>query len=167
MLAKALSICYTYSALDNSTRKRQSLASRDAKERKATGQKGSRVTERAKARGNPAFLVKGAHMRRQTATNRKIANRDFGYALSNQDCGFLFSGLVTNFKNNLETYGGGGNKMRWLRGKRGQSTLEYTIVLTAIIAGVILAVPTIRQKVQNAFEHASTQMENEVQKIEY
>ena len=70
------------------------------------------------------------------------------------------------FKNSLETCRGGG-KMRRLITKKGQSTLEYVIVLTAIIAGVMLAVPKIKQTVHNAFEHAATEMEEQVDKIDY
>lgn len=53
-------------------------------------------------------------------------------------------------------------------GKKGQSTLEYVIVLTAIIAVVIaFAGIFLRGKVQNSLEHVSQQMENQAQKISY
>lgn len=57
--------------------------------------------------------------------------------------------------------------MRRLNKRNGQSILEYTIVLTAIIAGIILAVPVIREKVQASFEKAATEMEEQVNKINY
>ncbi len=57
--------------------------------------------------------------------------------------------------------------MRRIFYRNGQSTLEYVIVLTAIIAGIILAAPTIKEKVQGAFEHASSEMEEQVEKIDY
>ena len=75
------------------------------------------------------------------------------------------------FKNNLESkqikITQGGEEMRRLLHKKGQSTLEYVIVLTAIIAAIILAVPAIKQKVQNAFEHAADEMEEAVEEIDY
>jgi len=57
--------------------------------------------------------------------------------------------------------------MRRIKGRAGQSTLEYVIVFTAIIAAVLLAVPMIREKVQAAFEHAATEMGEQVDKLEY
>ena len=57
--------------------------------------------------------------------------------------------------------------MRRLRNKTGQSTLEYVVVLTAIIAAVMLAVPKIQGHVQTAFEHAAKEMEDGVKKINY
>ena len=54
-----------------------------------------------------------------------------------------------------------------MRKQRGQSTLEYVIVLTAIIAVVItFAAVFLRSKVQNSLEHVGTQMEKGVQKID-
>jgi len=51
--------------------------------------------------------------------------------------------------------------------QRGQSTLEYVIVLTAIIAVVItFAAVFLRGKVQSSLEHVGTQMEKEVKKID-
>ena len=57
--------------------------------------------------------------------------------------------------------------MRRLLNRRGQSTLEYVVILTAIIAAVILAVPKIKQAVQGSFEHAADEMETQVKKIDY
>ncbi len=57
--------------------------------------------------------------------------------------------------------------MRWLRKSRGQSTLEYVIVLTAIVAAVIAATPVIREKVQGVFEHATDEMGQQVEKLDY
>ncbi len=57
--------------------------------------------------------------------------------------------------------------MRRLLNRRGQSTLEYVVILTAIIAAVILAVPKIKQAVQGSFEHAADEMEVQVKKIDY
>lgn len=51
--------------------------------------------------------------------------------------------------------------------KRGQSTLEYVLVLTAIIAAVIFAASQfLRPKVQSSLEHVSDQMESQVNKID-
>ena len=94
-------------------------------------------------------------------------NRDSVKAQLYPDRGFLFSNLVTIFKNNLETCRGGGGAMRWRTKNTGQSTLEYMIVLTTIIAAVMLAVPLIREKVQASFEHAATEMEEELAKLDY
>ena len=57
--------------------------------------------------------------------------------------------------------------MNRLMDKKGQSTLEYVVIFTAIVAAVILAVPTIKAKVQSAFEHAAGEMEQQVHKINY
>lgn len=52
--------------------------------------------------------------------------------------------------------------------KRGQSTLEYVIILTAIIAVVIaFAAGFLKQRVQGSLEHASTEMEDQVNKINF
>lgn len=54
------------------------------------------------------------------------------------------------------------------RRNRGQSTLEYVIVLTAIIAGIIFAATQFLQpKVQNSLDHVSTEMENQVKDIKF
>jgi len=57
--------------------------------------------------------------------------------------------------------------MRWLRKETGQSTLEYVIVLTAIIAAIILALPVIRDKVRASYEYAASEMNDQVGKINY
>jgi len=58
----------------------------------------------------------------------------------------------------------GGDKMN----KKGQSVLEYVIILTAVVAVIIIfANVFLRQRVQNSLEHAGTQMENEVNKITF
>lgn len=50
--------------------------------------------------------------------------------------------------------------------KKAQSTLEYVIVLTAIIAVVVVfAAGVFRTKVQNSLEHAATEMQKQVNKI--
>ena len=105
-------------------------------------------------------------MRRQV---RGILRKTVNLAALSQSHGFyfLFNNLLMDFKNNLKTCGGGVGKMRRLRTKTGQSTLEYVVVLTAIIAAITLAVPKIKQAVQNAFEHAADEMETQVEKIEY
>jgi len=54
------------------------------------------------------------------------------------------------------------------KGKRGQSTLEYVIVLTAIIAVVIAFASTfLKQRVQSSLEHVATQMDDQVGRIQY
>jgi Flp pilus assembly pilin Flp len=55
-----------------------------------------------------------------------------------------------------------------LRAKRAQSTLEYVLIFTAIIAGIIVFANTVlKQKVQGSLEHVSSEMENAVNKIKY
>jgi len=54
-----------------------------------------------------------------------------------------------------------------LRLKRGQSTLEYVIVFTAIIAAIILFANTLmKQRVGDSLDHVSNQMQMQVQKID-
>ena len=52
--------------------------------------------------------------------------------------------------------------------RKAQSTLEYVLVLTAIIAAVIFAASMfIKPKVQSSLEHVSNQMESQVKKIDF
>jgi Flp pilus assembly pilin Flp len=52
--------------------------------------------------------------------------------------------------------------------RKGQSTLEYVIVLTAIIAVVIVvAGNALKNSTQNSLNHVSAQMETQVKKINY
>jgi len=51
--------------------------------------------------------------------------------------------------------------------KRGQSTLEYILILTAIIAAIIIVAAKVQQRVETSLEHASNQTLIEVQKINY
>ncbi len=52
--------------------------------------------------------------------------------------------------------------------RKGQSTLEYVIVLTAIIAVVIVVAGLgLKNTTQNSLNHVSEQMEIQVQKINY
>ena len=52
--------------------------------------------------------------------------------------------------------------------KKGQSVLEYVIILTAIVAVILVfANGFLKPKVQSSLEHAATQMDNEVQKISF
>lgn len=52
--------------------------------------------------------------------------------------------------------------------KTGQSTLEYVIILTAIIAVILVfAGVFLRTKVKSSMEHVTTQMDNEVKHIDY
>jgi len=52
--------------------------------------------------------------------------------------------------------------------RKGQSTLEYVLVLTAII-GVVAAfvMGAFRSNTQTSLNHVSTQMQTQVQKISY
>jgi len=58
----------------------------------------------------------------------------------------------------------GGEKMN----RKGQSVLEYVIVLTAIIAAILIFAKNILgDKVQSALTNAATQMEAEASKIKF
>ncbi len=57
--------------------------------------------------------------------------------------------------------------MRRIFSKKGQSTLEYVIVLTAIVAAVIAAASTIKTKVTSSFTHAAGEMEDAVEEISF
>ena len=55
-----------------------------------------------------------------------------------------------------------------MRRRRGQSTLEYVLVLTAIIAVVAaFAAGTLRTSTNSSLEHVSNQMQTQVQKIDF
>lgn len=50
--------------------------------------------------------------------------------------------------------------------RTGQSTLEYVLVLTAIIAVVVVfASGFLRTRVQSSLEHVANQMESQVNKV--
>ena len=52
--------------------------------------------------------------------------------------------------------------------KKGQSTLEYIIVLTAIVAAIIVAANTIiKHRIGNIFDHVGTQAETAVRHINF
>jgi hypothetical protein len=55
----------------------------------------------------------------------------------------------------------GGGKMRRL-GRKGQSVLEYVLILTAIIAGIILASGAIKDRMNETLTHAGGQIEDAV-----
>ncbi|MCX5712486.1 MAG: hypothetical protein NTY47_05385 [Candidatus Omnitrophica bacterium] len=55
-----------------------------------------------------------------------------------------------------------------MRKQKAQSTLEYVLVLTAIIAVVAaFAAGFLRTSTKNSLEHVATQMQSQVQKIDY
>jgi len=55
-----------------------------------------------------------------------------------------------------------------LRFKKAQSTLEYVIVFTAIIAGIIIFANTVmKNKVQGSMEDVAGKMENKVKSINF
>jgi len=50
--------------------------------------------------------------------------------------------------------------------RKGQSTLEYVIILTAIIAAIVFAAATfLKPKVESSLEHVTGQMELGVQQL--
>lgn len=54
------------------------------------------------------------------------------------------------------------------RNRKAQSTLEYVIVLAAIIAAVIIfATGTFTTKINSSLEHVANEMQNVVQRIDY
>jgi len=55
-----------------------------------------------------------------------------------------------------------------LRFKKAQSTLEYVIVFTAIIAGIIIfANSVMKNRVQGSLEDVAGKMENKVKSIDF
>jgi len=51
---------------------------------------------------------------------------------------------------------------------RGQSTLEYVLILTAIIVAVIVAANAyMRPRVENNLNHVTTEMETQVNRIHF
>ena len=51
--------------------------------------------------------------------------------------------------------------------RKGQSTLEYVIILTAIIAAIVFAAVTfLKPKVQSSLDHVTTEMETGVQQLD-
>ncbi|MDD4953386.1 MAG: hypothetical protein PHG40_00580 [Candidatus Omnitrophica bacterium] len=52
--------------------------------------------------------------------------------------------------------------------KKGQSTLEYVLVLTAIIAAVIVAATKfVKPRVEGSLDHVSQEMEDQVGRIQF
>lgn len=55
-----------------------------------------------------------------------------------------------------------------MKKRKGQSTLEYVIILTAIIAGIIVAAQTfLKPKLEDSLDHATTQMQQGVERIQF
>ena len=51
--------------------------------------------------------------------------------------------------------------------KKGQSTLEYVIILTAIIAAIVFAAATfLKPRVESSLDHVSDQMQQGVQQLD-
>ena len=54
------------------------------------------------------------------------------------------------------------------RKRRGQSTLEYVLVLTAIIAAIIyVAVQFVKPRVESSMDHVTNEMQNQVNRIHF
>lgn len=52
--------------------------------------------------------------------------------------------------------------------KRGQSTLEYVLIITAIIAAVIVAATTfIKPRVESSLDHVTDEMQQGVDRIDF
>lgn len=52
--------------------------------------------------------------------------------------------------------------------KSGQSTLEYVLILTAIVAAIIItATKFVQPKVEGSVEHVSAEMANQVDRIQF
>ncbi|RJP27416.1 MAG: class III signal peptide-containing protein [Candidatus Omnitrophota bacterium] len=52
--------------------------------------------------------------------------------------------------------------------KRGQSTLEYVLILTAIIAAIILVANNfVRPRVGSSLDHVTNQMEQQANRIQF
>lgn len=52
--------------------------------------------------------------------------------------------------------------------RKGQSTLEYVLILTAVIAGIILAATQfVKPRVQGSLDHVSQEMQDQVKRIKF
>jgi len=52
--------------------------------------------------------------------------------------------------------------------RKGQSILEYVIIFTAIIAGIVFVANSVmKTKVQDSITHVGEQMDNQVKKISF
>ena len=52
--------------------------------------------------------------------------------------------------------------------RKGQSTLEYVIIITAIIAAVILGATTfLKPRVESSLDHVTTQMQSGVERVQF
>lgn len=52
--------------------------------------------------------------------------------------------------------------------RKGQSTLEYVLVLTAIIGGIIFAATQfVKPRVEKSLDHVTDQMQSQVEKIDF
>ncbi len=51
--------------------------------------------------------------------------------------------------------------------RKGQSTLEYVLILTAIIAAVIVVSGKLGKNVESSLEHVGSEMENQANKISF
>ena len=52
--------------------------------------------------------------------------------------------------------------------KRGQSTLEYVLILTAIVGAIILAATRfIKPRVEGSIEHVTQEMQDQVDRIKF
>ena len=58
--------------------------------------------------------------------------------------------------------------LKFLSSRRAQSTLEYVIVFTAIVAAIIIFANTVmKQKVQSSLTTTADKMETQVNKIDF
>lgn len=52
--------------------------------------------------------------------------------------------------------------------KKGQSTLEYVLILTAIIAAVIIAATKfVKPRVEGSLDHVSQEMQDQAERIKF
>jgi len=52
--------------------------------------------------------------------------------------------------------------------KKGQSTLEYILIFTAIIAGIIFAATQfVKPRVQGSLDHVSQEMQDQVGRVKF
>jgi len=57
---------------------------------------------------------------------------------------------------------------KMLRKKKGQSTLEYIIIFTAVVGAILLAANTlIKPKMKSMLDHVSTQAETAVKHVNF
>lgn len=54
-----------------------------------------------------------------------------------------------------------------MRTRRGQSTLEYVIILAAVIGAIIVVASVLRPKIQNSYDNLGNKMQDKVNEVNF